>query len=170
MGNEKPLISYKGLIAMAIQNSPNEEASLIEINEWIQNAFPYYQNCGNQWKNSIRHNLSLAKEFYNVKGKEKGGGIWRIDSKNSKEIFKYIEKSIKKCNNFVLVNKKKKLDDAIKNIPAVVDESPPEMIFEQQSSPMKKDTVSQNDQKSAIFLHVLELYISRVLNFPGKNK
>jgi hypothetical protein len=40
----------------------------------------------------------------------------------------------------VLVTKKKKLDDAIKNIPAVVDESPPEMIFEQQSSPMKKDT------------------------------
>ena len=115
---------------MAIQNSPNEEASLTEIYKWIENAFPYYQNCGNQWQNSIRHNLSLAKEFYNVKGGKERGGIWKIDSKNSKEIFTYIEKSIKKCNNFVLVNKKKKLDDAIKNIPAVVDESPPEMIFE----------------------------------------
>ena len=139
---------------MAIQNSPNEEATLTEIYKWIQNAFPYYQNCGgNQWQNSIRHNLSLAKEFYNVKaGKESKGGIWKIDSKNSQEIFKYIEKSIKKSNNVVLANNKKpKFDEAIKNIPVVIDESPPEMIFEQQSSPIKMDTVSKKKYEKKIF-------------------
>ena len=40
--DEKPKLSYSGLIAMAIQNLPDQKASSQEIFEWIKKAFPYY--------------------------------------------------------------------------------------------------------------------------------
>ena len=60
---DRPKMSYSGLIAMAIQNSPGQKASLSEIYEWIEDAFPYFGRQHNKagWQNSIRHNLSLHK-------------------------------------------------------------------------------------------------------------
>ena len=40
--DEKPKVSYSGLIAMAIQNLPDQKASSHEIFEWIKDTFPYY--------------------------------------------------------------------------------------------------------------------------------
>ena len=40
--NDRPKLSYSGLIAMAIQNLPGQKASLNDIYDWIKDAFPYY--------------------------------------------------------------------------------------------------------------------------------
>ena len=61
--SDRPKMSYSGLIAMAIQNSSNQAATLNGIYEWIEDAFPYFARQKNKggWQNSIRHNLSLHK-------------------------------------------------------------------------------------------------------------
>ena len=40
--NDRPKLSYSGLIAMAIQNLPGQKATLNDIYDWIKDAFPYY--------------------------------------------------------------------------------------------------------------------------------
>ena len=81
--NERPKLSYSGMIAMAIRNLPDQKATLQEIYDWIMSAFPYYASVENQkgWQNSIRHNLSLNKAFYRTgqQAARLGGGVWRID-------------------------------------------------------------------------------------------
>jgi len=83
--NERPKLSYSGMIAMAIRNLPDQKATLQEIYDWIMSAFPYYASVENQkgWQNSIRHNLSLNKAFYRTKQQAArlGGGVWKIDPK-----------------------------------------------------------------------------------------
>uniref|UniRef100_A0A1X7TFZ5 Fork-head domain-containing protein n=1 Tax=Amphimedon queenslandica TaxID=400682 RepID=A0A1X7TFZ5_AMPQE len=48
---------------MSIECTPHEQATLIEICQFIRDHFPYYwQNCKG-WENSIRHNLFLNECF-----------------------------------------------------------------------------------------------------------
>ena len=59
----KPLHSYAELIGMAILRAPNRRLTLSSIYKWISDNFSFYKSTESGWQNSIRHNLSLNKNF-----------------------------------------------------------------------------------------------------------
>lgn len=76
---EKPVHSYATLISLAISSSDKKMMTLSEIYTWICDNFPYFSNCLSKWKNSIRHNLSLNRNFIRVprpKDESGKGSYW----------------------------------------------------------------------------------------------
>ena len=59
----KPQHSYAELIGMAILRAPNRRLTLAQIYKWISDNFSFYKSTESGWQNSIRHNLSLNKNF-----------------------------------------------------------------------------------------------------------
>lgn len=59
----KPAHSYAELIGMAILRAPNRRLTLAQIYKWISDNFAFYKGTEAGWQNSIRHNLSLNKNF-----------------------------------------------------------------------------------------------------------
>ncbi len=59
----KPGHSYATLIGMAILRSPQRRLTLAQIYKWISDTFKFYKAEDAGWQNSIRHNLSLNKNF-----------------------------------------------------------------------------------------------------------
>ncbi|KAK5121950.1 hypothetical protein LTR85_004522 [Meristemomyces frigidus] len=59
----KPAHSYAELIGMAILRAPNRRLTLAQIYKWISDNFSFYKTSESGWQNSIRHNLSLNKNF-----------------------------------------------------------------------------------------------------------
>lgn len=60
----KPLRSYAELIGMAILRAPGRRLTLAQIYKWISDSYTFYRESGGSgWQNSIRHNLSLNKNF-----------------------------------------------------------------------------------------------------------
>ncbi|KAG6918427.1 hypothetical protein DXG01_014606 [Tephrocybe rancida] len=93
---QRPNVTYKVLVSLAIYGSPNRRLSLQEIYNEIERRFPYYKNLpeeigrdgksgGKKWQRSVRHNLSLESIFQN-EGRlinEPGkGGYWHITNRN----------------------------------------------------------------------------------------
>ena len=64
---KRPPYRYATLIAMAILRANNHCLSLAQIYQWISDNFPYYSLTESGWQNSIRHNLSLNKNFIKIK-------------------------------------------------------------------------------------------------------
>ena len=79
---KKPPYSYAQLIAQAISSSSEQQLTLSQIYSYISSKFAYYKLDDKGWQNSIRHNLSLNRNFVKVarQQNEPGkGSFWRIE-------------------------------------------------------------------------------------------
>ncbi len=79
---KKPPYSYAQLIAQAISSSPDQQLTLSQIYSYISSKFGYYRLDDKGWQNSIRHNLSLNRNFVKIarQQNEPGkGSFWRIE-------------------------------------------------------------------------------------------
>jgi forkhead transcription factor HCM1 len=70
----KPSFSYATLIGMAILRAQNRRLTLAQIYKWISDNFVFYRLAESGWQNSIRHNLSLNKNFIKI---EPQGRPWQ---------------------------------------------------------------------------------------------
>lgn len=80
--SKKPPYSYAQLIAQAIASSKEQQLTLSQIYTYIANKYDYYKLDDKGWQNSIRHNLSLNRNFVKVarQQNEPGkGSFWRIE-------------------------------------------------------------------------------------------
>ncbi|GMR36894.1 hypothetical protein PMAYCL1PPCAC_07089, partial [Pristionchus mayeri] len=77
---DKPNLSYSQLIREAIENSPDRKSTLSSIYEYIATKYKYYAHCPTiTWKNSIRHNLSLNRQFSKLDKAVNGkGSFWTL--------------------------------------------------------------------------------------------
>lgn len=86
---KKPPYSYAQLIAQAISSAPDQQLTLSQIYSYIASKFGYYRIEDKGWQNSIRHNLSLNRNFVKVarQQNEPGkGSFWRIDPNSELKI------------------------------------------------------------------------------------
>ncbi|KAL2213636.1 forkhead box protein L2 [Sarocladium strictum] len=78
----KPPHSYAQLIGMAILRSPLRRLTLAQIYKWISDTYSFYHPTDAGWQNSIRHNLSLHKNFIKIerpKDDPGKGNYWAIE-------------------------------------------------------------------------------------------
>ncbi|QPH01964.1 hypothetical protein C2857_006168 [Epichloe festucae Fl1] len=78
----KPPHSYAQLIGMAILRSPLRRLTLAQIYKWISDNYSFYNPTDAGWQNSIRHNLSLHKNFIKIerpKDDPGKGNYWGIE-------------------------------------------------------------------------------------------
>jgi forkhead box protein K len=80
--SKKPPYSYAQLIAQSISSSHEQQLTLSQIYSYISSKYSYYKLDDKGWQNSIRHNLSLNRNFVKVarQQNEPGkGSFWRIE-------------------------------------------------------------------------------------------
>ncbi|RXN31095.1 hepatocyte nuclear factor 3-beta-like protein [Labeo rohita] len=81
--NEKPAQSYIALISMAILDSDEKKLLLCDIYQWIMDHYPYFKSKDKNWRNSVRHNLSLNECFIKAGRSDNGKGhFWAIHPAN----------------------------------------------------------------------------------------
>lgn len=94
------IISYKQKIFKAIQSSPEKMLPLAKIYEYVKREYPDRKKYNNdQWKNAIRHNLSVQDCFEKIPIEFTNSSNWRIkrttrssDSDDSKAPFETLRK------------------------------------------------------------------------------
>ncbi|KAI3368871.1 hypothetical protein L3Q82_025848 [Scortum barcoo] len=80
---DKPNQSYIALISKAILASEQKKLLLCDIYQWIMDHYPYFQSKDKNWRNSVRHNLSLNDCFIKAGRSENGKGhFWAIHPSN----------------------------------------------------------------------------------------
>ncbi|XP_023699895.1 forkhead box Q2 [Paramormyrops kingsleyae] len=80
---DKPAHSYLALISMAILASKEKRLLLCDIYQWILEHYPYFKSKDKNWKNSVRHNLSLNECFVKAGRSDNGKGhFWAIHPAN----------------------------------------------------------------------------------------
>ena len=75
---KKPSMSYPQLIAEALNNAPEKTLVLSDIYKAINAKYPYYKLETQRWKESIRHNLSVNKNFIKGERSDKRGWYWKL--------------------------------------------------------------------------------------------
>ena len=71
-------MTYDQLITEALANAPNKMLTLNNVYIAIAAKHPFYKiEEKNGWKNSIRHNLSLNKNF--IKLSNDKGSLWKLE-------------------------------------------------------------------------------------------
>ncbi|ROW17446.1 hypothetical protein VPNG_00948 [Cytospora leucostoma] len=87
--NNKPPYTYAQMIALAIWKAPSRRRTLSQIYDFIRKTWCYYQK-DDTWENSIRHNLSLHKKFFEKQARAKDdpgkGNYWLIIPGNEREL------------------------------------------------------------------------------------
>lgn len=87
--NAKPPYTYAQMIALAIWKAPNRRRTLSQIYDFIRTTWSYYRK-DDTWENSIRHNLSLHKKFFEKQARAKDdpgkGNYWLIIAGNEREL------------------------------------------------------------------------------------
>lgn len=87
----KPAHSYAQLIGMAILRSPLRRLTLAQIYKWISDNYSFYNPNDAGWQNSIRHNLSLHKNFIKIerpKDDPGKGNYWGIEPGTEQQFLK----------------------------------------------------------------------------------
>ncbi|KAE8294301.1 Hepatocyte nuclear factor 3-gamma [Larimichthys crocea] len=80
---DKPNQSYIALISKAILASEGKKLLLCDIYQWIMDHYPYFKSKDKNWRNSVRHNLSLNDCFIKAGRSENGKGhFWAIHPSN----------------------------------------------------------------------------------------
>ncbi|XP_077390761.1 forkhead box Q2 [Festucalex cinctus] len=84
--DEKPNQSYIALISKAILASEQKKLLLCDIYQWIMDHYPYFKSKDKNWRNSVRHNLSLNDCFIKAGRSENGKGhFWAVHPANYKD-------------------------------------------------------------------------------------
>ena len=92
---ERPIFSYSFLIALSLLSSPKNQLTLSEICQWIAEAFPYFKYSRSiNWRNSIRHNLSLNGAFKKTtKSSDGKSHLWTFQEGHEGKYFKDLDMS-----------------------------------------------------------------------------
>ncbi|CCK70437.1 forkhead family transcription factor FKH1 KNAG_0E01750 [Huiozyma naganishii CBS 8797] len=111
---KKPSVPYSTMIAQAILSNPRGCLSLSEIYEFISASNPYYKMSLTNWKNSVRHNLSVNPSFEKMErgGNPKSKGMdWRISKTLTDEflVYWYRGKTLRVSKNLTAVLKELQL-------------------------------------------------------------
>ena len=80
-GHKRPNMTYLQLIAEALNNAPEQGLVLSDIHKAINAKYPYYKLETQRWKETVRQNLSMNKNF--IKGErsmslDKRGWYWKL--------------------------------------------------------------------------------------------
>ncbi|CAG5864907.1 unnamed protein product [Menidia menidia] len=85
----KPNQSYIALISKAILASEEKKLLLCDIYQWIMDHYPFFKSKDKNWRNSVRHNLSLNDCFVKAGRSENGKGhFWAIHPANYQDFSK----------------------------------------------------------------------------------
>ncbi|XP_029001430.2 forkhead box Q2 [Betta splendens] len=83
---DKPNQSYIALISKAILASEPKKLLLCDIYQWIMENYPYFKSQDKNWRNSVRHNLSLNDCFIKAGRSDNGKGhFWAIHPSNYRD-------------------------------------------------------------------------------------
>ncbi|XP_061593012.1 forkhead box Q2 [Cololabis saira] len=86
---DKPNQSYIALISKAILESEEKKLLLCDIYQWIMDHYPYFKIKDKNWRNSVRHNLSLNDCFIKAGRSDNGKGhFWAIHPANYQDFSK----------------------------------------------------------------------------------
>ncbi|XP_041862210.1 forkhead box Q2 [Melanotaenia boesemani] len=86
---DKPNQSYIALISKAILESEEKKLLLCDIYQWIMDHYPYFKSKDKNWRNSVRHNLSLNDCFIKAGRSDNGKGhFWAIHPANFQDFSK----------------------------------------------------------------------------------
>lgn len=106
--NSKPPYTYAQMIALAIWKAPSRRRTLSQIYDFIRTTWCYYRK-DDTWENSIRHNLSLHKKFFEKQARAKDdpgkGNYWLIIPGNERELLDVYLKERGGSNEHVLAGK-----------------------------------------------------------------
>eukprot|EP00124_Ichthyophonus_hoferi_P001279 Ihof_evm16s62 gene=Ihof_evmTU16s62 len=76
---EKPPLSYQTLIARAIMNAGGS-FTLAGIYSYIMELHVYFRTTQDNWRNRVRHTLTVCKSFKRLaSSSSRRGGLWIID-------------------------------------------------------------------------------------------
>jgi hypothetical protein len=103
---KKPEKSYKQLIYDAINSGVTKQMTLNQIYTYIESNYAYYRLTDQNWKNSIRHNLSLNRIFRKIPRNSEicpelinKGNFWTIENEELSKDTKYKESQTNSANS-----------------------------------------------------------------------